>query len=393
MKYQLGLFMRVGVCWGVLVALSLLAVGAEPVGTSGGGREGPSARLRHWVARLGSPRFAEREQATAELIEMGMVAVPELERVMRGPDRESRHRSQLILNVIREVDFTHRIEQFQADESAEGPEYGFPSWPAFRELVGKEANSKALFVSMWRLERELMESSQRDPAKATILFDERCQSIQAWSQVSLNPQPFELAVTLIYLAGDERIPLHRESNMLIREIAQRWDRDSVSGSSSWQRKVLERLLARWVLRSDNQPAATALELALQYKLPEALERARPILDGGVQADLVDRFFAIFCATKYGNSSDVGRLEKQLSDEQVILSYMVDQAEYSVQLRDVALAALLVLTKQDFPAAGYHRLKVDEQTIFGENSLGFPSAETRDHALRYWRSVSPTNRSG
>jgi hypothetical protein len=390
MKLRLELLACLFVCLSGLLVVPPACLAVDPGGRvkrSGGAAVAGSAMPPdRWVAQLGSRRFAEREQATAQLIGLGMDAVAELEQQLQNADREVRQRSRLILDVILENDFSSRVERFQADESAEGPEYGFPTWPAFHKLVGHEAGTKILFVEMLQSERELMGCLQRDAKHAKAVFDERCRAVQAYNQASLEPPPAARVAAFLFVAADERIEFQRDSNAVVFELIQRFDRALMPGANHPHHAALRLLLTRWVLRSDSQPAYEALMLALQYQLPTAIQRARQVLEDP-QAHLFDRYFAILCTAKYGDPSDVGRVERLLADHQVCTRYQADQMEFEVQLRDVALAALLVLTKRDFAASGYRRLEREEPFVFRENTLGFAHAADRDRALHNWRSAS------
>jgi len=394
MKLRLELLARLFVCLSSLLLLSSTSLGVEPdgqVSTSKGSTvTGSATQSDRWVAQLGSRRFAEREQATAELIGLGMDAVPGRERQLQNADREVRYRSRLILGVILENDFSSRVERFQADESAEGPEYGFPTWPEFRELVGNDDSNKSLFVGMLQSERELMSCLQRAPEDAKAVFDERCRSVQAFNQMSLEPPSAARVAAFLFVAAHERIEFQRDSNAVVFELIQRLDRALMPESNHPHHAALRLLLTRWVLRSDSQPAYEALMMALQYQLPTAIQRARQVLEDP-QAHLFDRYFAILCAAKYGNQDDVGRVERLLTDNQVCTRYPADQMEFEVQLRDVALAALLVLTKRDFTTSGYRRLEREEPFVFRENTLGFAHVADRENALRIWRSASAESR--
>jgi hypothetical protein len=82
-------------------------------------------RARKLVARLGADSFQEREQAQKELIALGKVARPELERAVRSTDVEVARRAKLCLKAIK------------------NPKHGRTVRAAVRLLVRKEAPGTA----------------------------------------------------------------------------------------------------------------------------------------------------------------------------------------------------------------------------------------------------------
>jgi hypothetical protein len=57
--------------------------------------------IKQWIMHLGSPSFARRDQASKQLLQLGVVAVPSLRQVLQQPlDLETRRRIQTILMVV-----------------------------------------------------------------------------------------------------------------------------------------------------------------------------------------------------------------------------------------------------------------------------------------------------
>ena len=129
------------------------------------------------IEQLGSDRFAIREHATEQLIMLGLPAIPQLERASHSEDREIRQRSQMVLAVVRELDFFHRLKSFEQD--ADGSKsYGLPGWERFRELAGNTTASRTLFAQMQKAERELLGAESQAAEDAGPILDRRCQRLR-----------------------------------------------------------------------------------------------------------------------------------------------------------------------------------------------------------------------
>jgi hypothetical protein len=58
--------------------------------------------------------------------------------------------------------------------------------------------------------------------------------------------------------------------------------------------------------------------------------------------------------------------------------------YETQIRDVALAALVIMKKQDAKKFGFDRIQQNTTNVFSTNTVGFENDEKRDKALAKWK---------
>ncbi|HZU38216.1 MAG TPA: hypothetical protein VFA18_19995 [Gemmataceae bacterium] len=89
-------------CWCILTMATLVApmLATPPSAPEGKASKEQIERLVH---QLGSPKFREREAATAALEEIGIPALPLLEAALKGPDREVRARAEALVGRIRKL--------------------------------------------------------------------------------------------------------------------------------------------------------------------------------------------------------------------------------------------------------------------------------------------------
>ncbi|MFM7843805.1 MAG: hypothetical protein ACKPEY_06190, partial [Planctomycetota bacterium] len=78
------------------------------------------------------------------------------------------------------------------------------------------------------------------------------------------------------------------------------------------------------------------------------------------------------------------LESCLTDERSIGTWQIQNVNINTQVRDVALASLVLLTKQQPKDYGFERLQTNPQQLFSPITAGFESADARAQAVKKWR---------
>ena len=72
-------------------------------------------RIDALVLQLGDAAYTQREQASKELVKLGIAAEPALTAALKDPDAEVRFRAADVLAIVREADFRARLEAFAAE--------------------------------------------------------------------------------------------------------------------------------------------------------------------------------------------------------------------------------------------------------------------------------------
>ncbi len=127
----------------------------------------------------------------------------------------------------------------------------------------------------------------------------------------------------------------------------------------------------------------AFYLGKEYDLKEGLGPAvKAIKEGPNQTHI--RQYAILTIAKFGDESHMPLLEEMLEDATVMTTQRLNNKSYQTQVRDVALAALVKLTGQDFKKFGFDRLQTHQQIVFNPSTLGFETDEARNKSLEAWK---------
>ncbi len=101
---------------------------------------------------------------------------------------------------------------------------------------------------------------------------------------------------------------------------------------------------------------------------------------------------VTCQWHPRDKTHVPLLETLLDDATRCTSMRINNRNYETQVRDIALAALLHITKQDPRKFGFDRLQTHPQIVFNTTTVGFEDDTKRNEALAKWRSYreSQTN---
>jgi hypothetical protein len=331
------------------------------------------------VRKLGDERFATRELATTQLIQMGLAAHRALEEGRRQADREIRFRCERILSIVEDMDFQRRLAAFVAGRS--GEECGLPCWRRFREAFGGEAEARALFVEMQKAEYKLLEAVERGPEGVAKLAELRCVTLQQ-SQNTARQVPLGSVVALLFAGttADVTLPMQAQ-NALSSFCYQQAVIEAMNDAG--KAKLLRPLLGAWVKCGEGWAAQQNMSLAIRYDLKEGLVPAIKVIQAqGNQPYL--RMQGVMTVVKLGDSSHLALLESLLEDTAKCSVQRVNNVQFETQIRDVALAAILVMKKQDPKQFGFDRFQDVPQSGINVSTVGFENDEKRNQALAKWR---------
>ena len=154
------------------------------------------------VRQLGDDSFARREEATSELIKIGVPARPALKRGVGKSDPEIRFRCQRILTTIAYNERFGQLEAF-ADDVDGKLGLTLPGWERFSKVVGTDKASRRLFVEMQRAEAAIFDKIDSDPKAASDLFAQRCRELQQSMRFpQFDAESFSIAALLFFICDD-----------------------------------------------------------------------------------------------------------------------------------------------------------------------------------------------
>lgn len=342
------------------------------------------------VMRLGDDDFSTRESASRSLVQIGLPAIGPLETVQQHPDRELRFRARRTLDVLKSMDFRRRLEAFSKDQDGTDG-YGLPGWNIFAKEIGTESNARSLFVKMQKAERDTLRVlEQKNPNLIGETLFHRLTEIENASLASPRGLAFESIAAILFMnIVDQRLQAeqgpHSNNDFVSKSIFSLCYQESFRTvmSSGPYRPIARTMVGQWILGTDDKNASQAIYMAMEYDLDEGLHVARELIERGeVAADV--KQFAVQALAKLGDDSDIEHLETALKDRTTISTRSVRDIVYTTQICDLALAALVHLTKQKYHEFGLDHIRPSETMVFSTASVGFASHEDREASIRKWR---------
>jgi len=338
------------------------------------------ARAVMLVQDLGDEQFSIRERATTQLIEMGLPAREALQEGRQHADREIRYRCERILAIVEELDFQRRLAAFAAGRT--DGENELPGWAHFRSTFGDDGEARAFFVEMQKAEPGVLKAVEDGSQGVGKAVDLRCTELQQAQRISRQQVPLGSIAALLFAAGDKNVHLTLQSGSYLCSLCYQTEWQNAMNDTV-KKKFARQMLGAWVKRGDGFTAYQTLSLAMRFDLKEGLVPAVKLLENpGNQAYI--RQNAILAITKLGDDSHAKLLESLLEDATQITARKMKDVTYTTQIRDVALAALVIMKKQDPKKFGFDRIQQNTTNVFSTNTVGFQNDEQRGKALAKWK---------
>jgi hypothetical protein len=331
------------------------------------------------VQMLGDEQFAKRERATSRLVEIGSTAKDALRQGTQHPDREIRYRCLRILALVEENDFERRLAAFATGQD---DEHRLPGWQRYHEQFGGQAESRAMFVEMQRAEPDLMKSIDAGTQAVSKTLEVRCLEIQQRQPFTREPVPLGSIVAMLFAVSDQQVRVPQTTGAVLATLCYQPEIHNAMHDGG-RRPIVRRLLGDWINRNDNWAVFQNLALAMRYEMKEGLVAARQLIENPGNQPYI-RQNAILAIVKLGGRSDIPLLETLLEDESRCAIQKMEDKTYETQLRDVALAAILLIKGKDPKDFGFDRLQRHDMNVLVTGSVGFVSDEERLEAREKFR---------
>jgi hypothetical protein len=151
------------------------------------------------VRQLGSARYATREAAAKQLLDMRGTAIPALTAGTTSPDEEVRNRCVSLLPQVKAADWKSRAEAFLADPGG-SHKHDPVLFDDYEKVVGKlDDGARKLFTAMLRADLDLLVLAASRPEGAAEVLRERCRTlmvrdpVEGKGHVPVRGTPVELA--------------------------------------------------------------------------------------------------------------------------------------------------------------------------------------------------------
>ena len=374
----------------MLVAASWWSTGSRIAADETAPENQVEQRVEKLIEMLGSDVFEERRSASRQLQMIGSAAIPQLKTGATTDDPEISRRCQQVLDRLYSEEHRRMLAAFQLDpDSAPGSQ--LPGWAELKKLCGDTDQSRTLMVRMHEREHDLLAIWSSGKIQALSQeFTRRCVDVQQKYRGSGRREvKIETLATLLFVSTTPRLPagshgikVPEQTANLLNSLLYYNNVRSELQSGKFQNE-LRRLIAGWVqLDTGSASRYQKLLLAMRYNLPEGLIPAQDMIDGRVTG--LQLQYALLAIGKLGTERELPLVLKSLNNGSV-LSQSVSNGKitYKCEVRDVALAIALHLTKQDAEKYDFARLRKNSVYLYSPNSAGFASQEARNQAFSLW----------
>jgi hypothetical protein len=365
-----------------LVLSGSLAIAADPP------KDTPDATKL--IKQLGSPRYQVREDAALKLTEMGRHAKAALLIGSQDPDPEIAFRCQRLLPIAVAADLKLRIDAFVADKAGK-EEHDLPGWKRFRELVGNDAETRQVFIDMVRNSTDIFEIFELNPQDGHGHFARKCNEIifgisngtpvrsRNGSQ-TLNATDM---ITIFFFGSDPEAAKAVPNKGLLGNILWQPGFQTTVKAENAQGKIMRKLFFTWV-KANQEPQLLnqVLSIVQQMNLKEGLEIAEGVATSKVNAQFV-RAQALLILGKMGEVEKHEKiLQALLKDDTLVSNFNNGQFVATTQIRDIALAMIIILRKQEPKDFGFEFV-THTSLKFAYYYLGFVDDKKRDEARKKW----------
>lgn len=358
------------------------------------------------VRQLGANDFASRKIAATKLKKIGAAAIEPLRRALsstnENSDIEIRMQAERLLIEIQRKEFKQRIRDFLAAENNDGIDYGLPGWNAFAKIVGHQKAARRMYISMFGANEKLFRLHDKGENSFHQAF--KVASTAGLRKRTNAGRKLDTLNCLMFLSsaragannenGSVAIPVN--INLATRkQIAAQLNRPEMVTyvSSSNNRAEIESLIGYWLEQSfDDNLSFMNLRISIieNYRLADQNEfLVQVVLAREIPVQTrVRAIEALVPAIKAESvASLIPRLQTLLDDKSLVGRFpRPDGGQIQVvEFRDLALAACVILEKEDPIEFGF-QFPPSSIPSLDRTLCGFANPQSRENAINKWRDL-------
>ncbi|HKA06453.1 MAG TPA: HEAT repeat domain-containing protein [Gemmataceae bacterium] len=373
-----------------LCLLTAIAALADPKpGDEGTPEHSKAAAL---VKQLGDKRYATREAAAKQLIEMGPAAVPALTAGTKSEDEEVRNRSIALLPQAKAAEWKRRAEAYRKDEDGK-LKHNLPLLTAWEKLTGKpDAGSRKMFAEMIRTNGELLELAATDPTRASEAVKAKCRTMGSQATAvtkQVSAEPGDLAA-LFFVHG--RVGKNRADWRSLDHPAYLLANPGLSDAIASKEigGAIRRVLVHWAESrpTDDMTSQQYFVLTvMKSPFPEAVPVLTRLAQDKNASGLHARAIAIEALGKVGDADAKAALEGLMSDSTSLLQGIAGK---DFPVSDCAFAALVTAHGKkpaDYGVTGGITIAFRagaQAEIVRLTVQTFPNSDARQTGLKKWK---------
>ena len=345
------------------------------------------------IKNLSATKFVVRQRAMNQLIAFGEDAIPGLNAAIRDGNRKTRFRAGRVLDAVEQNVFQQKLEQF-IKAGVGDVNIKLPGWSSFCSKITETAEARRVFAQISRAEPRLCRSIEHGSVDIGKEIDRRCAEIQVTLQERrMDTIPLGSVTGLLFAAGIDDVKMNRYSVKTIfglcnqaifaNQLRVRNSTGSYTYPTNANANILRQLFAGCLMHCESWDAQMAFSLAMSLNIPQCLPRAQQLVRDKQSPCHVLQTVMI-AISMFGTKADIALLELRIDDKSFCgVTQRINNVQYQTQLRDVAIAAMLILAKEDPKQYGFPRISVYANGQFSQSHVGFADDETRGKTRAKW----------
>jgi hypothetical protein len=348
-------------------------------------------KARELVSQLAAPVFRDRENASRELVRMGYRARVALAEGESHPDPEVADRCRRLLPQAIEWHIQRLLEGFLADSNGPWPE-DLPGARRWVQIVGSTKESRELFAEMVQNHRQILAQVEQAPRQLPEIYKTFCQEVYARYRSNIEDR-FRYSgvsrselVLFLFLGSD---PVQKRSDAGPRAFMAAYqflNQTSLSQALSelGGSDPIKKLFVAW-LAKEQQPNVLrrAFMLASQAGLKEAVPTGIKLVRDKTLPPSSRAQVMIYLA-RMGDRNLIKEVEPFLDDKSLITTVRFNDEQMTVELRDVAMGACILLAKEKPADFGFERIRSEPGSFSTYMYYGFTTDEKREAAHKKWK---------
>src|SRR5262245_10380938 len=344
------------------------------------------------VKQLGDKRFATRETAAKQLVEMGAAAVPALTAGTKSDDEEVRNHSIALLPQARATERNRQAEAYVADKAGK-LKHDLPLLAEWEKLIGKpDAGSRKLFAEMVRTNGELLEQAVTNPEKANEAVKARCRTIRIQIAAGGKQVSAEMGELAALFFIHSRVSKDQANWATTEHPAHLLNNPGLAAAISAKDigPAFRRTLLSWVDSSavENDVGLQFFTLAVwKTPFPEAVPMLARMAKEKISFSGNARAIAIETLGKIGDADAKSALEAIITETTPVLGGFGGHGDLSVG--DCAFAALVTAYGKkpaDYGETGVLEVgfRTGDQELIELHLRSFPNGQAREKGLKKWK---------
>jgi len=353
------------------------------------------AKIETLVKQLRSPSFRARLQAEADCREAGVEMLPALVEALKSPDPELRRRAQLLIERIEDDELSESVDSFLAP----GSKTELPGWSIVDELVDDTPAFRMAYAHVLQGNTQLVRALAH-PQRISAEIQRELQNRNMLGSIPQGVSPYETAALLLLLIHPEADYSSDVSETASRQVLAGVSQAefaaephhsppgaTLGGGDVVIAQLLRALTTRWITLSQSGTSHDRLVAATRLELPESVVPALEMIQQKNSPTLLGHAFV--AVASYGGAEEMAVVETLLADHFELNSSrgIGDKKTSSTQIRDLALATLIEMTKQDPLTYGMGPFSRDEKNRLSGFPVGFEDEARRDAAFEKWNAWS------